>query len=288
MRVVVFAVAVVVSFACSTSSSVPAASQRSTRSENELKAPDSVVVVNGAADPVRTQAVGTTPVSGTVAASQAGSWSVDVGNTVAVNASQQGAWNVGVTGGTVAATQAGAWNVNVASAPPVEFAAGATVAVSSLPAITLAGSPSVSVSSGSVTVANTSPILVRIDEGSAWGRSQTVTIAAGSISASLNTYTVPTGKRLVIESVSAFFVGEAPSEPSVLRVDTTTGGTFLDNYFDYGNVVVNGSTTRSIASHHTRLTSDPGSTIGITIFRSVPTAEAVVFVTMQGHLVPEP
>lgn len=113
-----------------------------------------VVVANTAANPVMSQAVGTTAVAGSVTANQGGAWNVRVNN-----ASLAVEGTVAVSGGTVAATQAGPWSVAVAA--PVAIAPGASVAVSALPPVTLAGTPQVTLAgTPSVTLAGTPSVTI--------------------------------------------------------------------------------------------------------------------------------
>ena len=194
-----------------------------------------VVVANTAANPVVTQAAGTTTVAGTVTANQGGAWNVRVNN-----ASLPVEGTVAVSGGTVAATQQGPWSVAVSE--PVAIAPGASVAISALPPVTLAGTPQVTIAgapqvtiagttavtgnvgvTGAVTIANSPTVALEpgavVEVGNDAANPVLVKVVddAGRQPVSLNPqfnlgvtiggsnapfYTVPAGKLLVLEHVS--------------------------------------------------------------------------------------
>ncbi len=167
-----------------------------------------VKVVNTPAEPVPIQ--GTATVNGTVQAAQSGAWSVgingtpnvNIANTAAVNAQQSGTWEVGITGTP---------NINIANMPTVGL----------------------DPASNTVKVGNdlANPVLVRdidnparnavrllsggsfIDQGSTTGTFETD---------QLQDFTVPNGKRLVIENLS--IAGNVVSDATVLCELSETPG----------------------------------------------------------------
>src|SRR5262245_50376269 len=103
--------------------------------------PVPVLVQNTDANPVVTRPTGTTPVTGTVDATQSGAWNVGISGTPTVSAAQSGAWLVGVSGdvslvpGTgVVAQQGGApWIVSLTGTPAVSIDGTASVTVANVP-----------------------------------------------------------------------------------------------------------------------------------------------------------
>lgn len=159
-------------------------------------------------------------------------------------------------------------NVNVVNTP--------TVNVGNTPTVTVSNFPATQPVSGSVLVANdtANPVPLRDVDNPAsqpfafngfsfWSvNSQTTGVS----------FTVPAGKRLVIEQVSAQanVTSIAPTKQVTLYVSATAGGTVAAYYFTGTDVGEFAGTGRDwvVASSQTRSYADAGTTVSITAFRS--------------------
>jgi hypothetical protein len=156
------------------------------------------VVMNTDANPVPTRATGTTAVAGTVAATQSGAWNVGISGTPAV--AQSGAWEVGIRGAVSLAADTGVvarqgdapWTVSLSGTPSVSIAGTPTVALAGTPSVAIASTPA-------------APVLVRNgDEPGRHAFQQAVDVHFGAGEPSGTSYfSIPAGKLLVVESVSA-------------------------------------------------------------------------------------
>ena len=192
--------------------------------------PQPVLVTNGAAQPV--PIAGT--VSGSVGASQAGSWSVGINNTP---------------------------TVNVASMPPL---------------------------SGTVNIANTPlPTSNTDDARQPFQRQFFLSIPDGSFAAQDTSIVIPTGKRLVIEQISAYMsvpVGQLPT--------ASVGSRALGNFavvralsVKYGTLATNPPSDQWLAVNPVLLFADPGETLLITFQRQTGDGFANGQITISGHFV---
>lgn len=280
-----------------------------------LQGPEPVIVQNTAQDPVPTAAVGTTTIDGSVAASQRGAWSVNVAGG-AVAASQDGAWFVGAAQSgnwNVGATQQGAWAVDIASAPPVSLAAGASVAVSAQPPVSFDGPqpvevtnmPSVTIEGfasvrGAVAITNEgdSPVPVHVvNSGSAatptpWADHRVIVIDQNGhfASAALAIYTVPAGKRLVIEYIDAFMRNFNNGNGHGTRIRVNVDGPGPDEVY---NVPFNVSQALTNFQHEAfaqvvKWYAEAGDTISLTAVRDVAQGITDAEITLSGYLIDVP
>ena len=170
---------------------------------------------------------------------------------------------------TVSAHQSGAWSVSVAGTPTVSLAAGT----------------SVSLSDNAVVVSNTAadPALVRTLDDSARRTKQGgkfVEIAAGSVVENEVAYTVPAGKRLVIEHVSVNLLEAQSAEVTNLWFETTTGNTGVQHLVP---LPFAGST---MAGQPTRIYADEGTEVRVLLRIKSPVAGGVkAFFSYSGYLV---
>jgi hypothetical protein len=240
------------------------------------------VVINPPTQPVPTAAQGTTVVAGTVnvgnsptvLAQQSGPWSVNVGNSPTVLAQQSGPWSV--TGA-----------VSVANTPSVNIANSPTVTLSGSSTVTLAPG-------GSITVGNTvsSPLLVRdVDNPARNGMNAVarITIKAGSNYGLGTVYTVPEGKRLVIEHVSVAITIDMNIYPIVtlLEGEAFSGPTLNPNCAF--QVTQGHSFDSYVCNELTRFYVDPGT--NVTLFVAATSNVSVddpAVATISGYLIDYP
>jgi hypothetical protein len=165
---------------------------------------DNVLVVNGPRRPV--------PVTGNVALS--GTASVNVANQPTVSLAP--GTSVGVQG-TVNANVTNTPNVNITGLPAVQLAAGASVGINGTPNVNIANQPTVSIASGA-------GVGVRNEDALQPVSVNAVGTFTNSSPINLDVFTVPAGKRFVLEDIS----GEA---------DMTSGQRI-------GELVLRGSSSR--------------------------------------------
>lgn len=271
--------------------------------------PSPVTVVNTESSPVPTAAVGTTAVAGDVGASQRGDWRVTVDNAALT---VQGA--VGVTGGTVGAAQAGAWTVEVGALPPVQVAPGASVAVTSLPPVSLAGQPTVTVAgTPTVTVAGTPSVAIvntpSVNVAGAVAVANAVAVRPAGVRWAIGAFrslcqtclfersvptAVPAGKRLVVRrvSITANTFGDAQWASAFFEVNETDGGQ-VSVYLPFSPGIVvhdeNGSDLRnSVASAEMEIIVEAGETVNYGCLRSAGTGGASCQGSIIGTLIDAP
>jgi hypothetical protein len=245
-----------------------------------------VTVDNTAANPVPTAAQGITSVTGAVAASQSGTWSVDIANSPTVQAAQSGLWNVSVSGA-------------------VGLTAGTTVGLTAGSSLTLDPKFTVPVAS-KIGPTGTDALLVR-NANDAQQPYQMVLannlLATGNFSGTNLfefVWTVPTGKRFVIEQVSVYGALDSNLDIAVLNllVEPSTGQAQVYRFpvthtpHAFTNVV-NGTQENVdgfAANAATKIYADPGAAVvvdGTTSLLQVP-AYATVGATLSGYLVDVP
>lgn len=217
---------------------------------------------------VPTVTVGNTPlpvtgnvsVSGTIDARQSGPWSVGASQSGpwSVGASQSGPWSVGASqSGTwfVGATQVGTWNVGIL------------------------GTPTVKVDLGS------SPLPVRNvnDAADVFQTSMQRTAPDNICCVPVGSFTVPIGKRLVIEDVSVD--AEINNELATVHIVTTAAG----NTVDHPVVALQtGANQEAAAGRLTRLYADGGTTVEVNGHRYGLAGPATFVVSLSGYYVPMP
>lgn len=197
----------------------------------------------------------------------------NMGASQAVPVSPQGTTPVS---GTVAATQNGTWNVGISGTPTVNLGAGNTVGIN-----------------GSLQVGNTasSPVLVRdVDNAArlAFQASASITLADGTTFATSTITTVPAGKRLVIEYISALAATQTGQKalaqiqvyqgttPYLHRVALSLQGTFTTSF---------GTGDEFVAGQSTRLYADAGTAVIVEIGRSASSGAAKGVFVISGYLV---
>jgi hypothetical protein len=116
--------------------------------------------------------------------------------------------------GNVAATQSGAWNVGIAGTPNVN--------VASLPAVQLSGTPTVNVA----TPSGAPLMVVNLSDRGRTPYQATTNMPCGNGGCNGSFPAVPSGHRLVVEHLSASFLGTAQS-PVVASVFSPSPGGFL-------------------------------------------------------------
>jgi hypothetical protein len=204
-------------------------------------------------------------VNGTVGASQSGPWNVGVNGTV--GASQSGPWNVGVNG-TVGATQSGPWNVN--------GAVGATqngawnVGLTGTPTVNLNTSPSSPLIVSPVQPAVSQPFSAHFDYPG-------------------GTYSVPAGKQAVIEFVA--FQGYGLPNGYYFVLLTTTANS-QSNVYTLGPTFVQKDSDNNkqytFGNHSLRVYADPGSTIQLQGQFAEATPGGSTGISISGFLVNYP
>jgi hypothetical protein len=168
-------------------------------------------------------------------------------------------------------------NVNVVNTP--------SVSVTGTPNVNVANMPTVGIDPTANTIT-----LLREPENPA--RQPFQSIAACSFAAFIDcadssSITVPSGKELVIEFVSAYVTSGTGVKVNRVQLDVTTGGTKLSNFFGPTLQFDNGTNAVSVGSFPTRLYEDGGSTVGMECFLS-GTTSADCTVTVSGYLVNVP
>lgn len=202
---------------------------------------------------VPTVTVGNTPlpvtgnvaVSGTIDARQSGAWNV--------GSSQNGTWFVG-------ATQIGSWNVGILGTPTVTLVPGTTVKID------LGSSP--------LAIQNVN------DASDVFQTSVRVTIPDNACCGEVGSFVVPSGKRLVIEDISAS--AHLINEQGLVIVTTTVGG----NTSDHAVLgMQTGANQVAATGRVTRLYADPGTTVRVSAQRFGITNPATFDVALSGYYV---
>jgi hypothetical protein len=229
---------------------------------------DKVLVVNGPKKPV--------PVTGNVGVS--GTANVNVTNQPTVSLAP--GTGVGVSG-TVNANVTNTPNVNVTGLPAVQLAPGTNVGINGTPGVNVLNQPMVGLAPGSILAATNADALQPVELDVAFS------IPDNSDLGSANLFTVPAGKRFVLED----FSGEAliapgdsllsaeigvgsPSVPVQVRAVPSLTGNFpqlmLDAFF-FGRIA--------------RGYAEPGATVTATVLRDGTLGKGGVDVAISGYLV---
>lgn len=197
---------------------------------------------------IPTVTVGNTPlpVTGNVAVS--GTIDARQSGPWSVGASQSGTWFVG-------ASQIGTWNVGIL------------------------GTPTVKVDLGS----NPLPVRNVNDAADVFQTSVQMTIPDNNCCGPVGEFTIPSGKRLVIEDVSA--VAHINNEIATIHVTTTAAGNTVDH-----SVVgmQTGANQEAAAGRVTRLYADAGTTVSVSAHRFGLSGPATFTVSLSGYYVPMP
>lgn len=221
-----------------------------------------VTVVNTPAQAVPVAVQGTVP----VAATQAGSWAVDVLGTPT--------FKLAADGNTVKAQQAGTW----------------TVGIDGTPTVTIAGTPTVGISPSANTVQlapPASPIPVASDEFAGKTPVQ-VFKHYEPLGFDLFTtlYTVPAGKRLVIEYVT--INTDIPINSGAFAFITTQVGSTTARFYvptSFQSLFNGGTTAIFEGQQITRLYADAGTAVGYEVHRSTGAGPAENEISFSGYLV---
>ena len=208
------------------------------------------------AGPLPLPVTGTSTVSGTVAATQSGTWNVGVAGNV--NAGQSGPWNVGITGTPT-------FNVN--NPATVNLPAGVSV---------LGGAKATL----SVNVNDAYQPIQR------WVAGTITSTAISSTPATL--YVVPAGKRLVVERINGIVFPLSPGQYCSVAIITQVGGWRVahttppspgSGEFNAGGVV----------GEQLRVYADPGTEVSMQAVRTEsPSIAATIIVSFSGYLVDVP
>ena len=114
-------------------------------------------------------------------------------------------------------------------------------------------------------------------------------LADGDLSAFSNTVSVPAGKRLVIEHVSALARLQESQSPAEVGFSTTVDGTFAAHHLLLVKQSTGGSTAHTFVTNHAvQIYADPGTTIRLSVLRNTGTGSGAVFATLSGYLVDFP
>jgi hypothetical protein len=99
-------------------------------------------------------------------------------------------------------------------------------------------------------------------------------------------FTVPRGKRLAIQFVSAEVALPTGQSPEELVVDTTVNGVFAGHVFaPTFTATLGGSSDRFVLSQETSIYADPGTTVTVELFRNSSSGNDAAAVSLSGHLV---
>lgn len=167
--------------------------------------------------------------------------------------------------GTVNASQSGAWNVGLQGTPNVN--------VANVPSVLVGNS-------------NTNAVWIR-DVNEARQPTQgggSMTIDSGKISESASIYSVPAGKVLVIEHFSAECSMPAAGVAMMARIFTIAGGIAKSHGLPLSPPSIAPITFTSVGSP-VRLYADPSTTVGAAVFRTHEAGAAGCDVSISGHLV---
>jgi hypothetical protein len=152
--------------------------------------------------------------------------------------------------------------VNVATMPAVEVSGTPTVNVATMPAVTVAGTPTVQLAPGtSVQVAQPAQTPFQIGLH--------ISIAANQTSGA-NSFTVPAGKRAVIEYASAMGEGSSLGATAALWAETSTYG----GGNTYMSLPLQAGPFGPIGSQVIKAYADSGKTIGCVLYLSQGPVEA--------------
>lgn len=134
-----------------------------------------------------------------------------------------------------------------------------------------------------VTVQNTPLPVINVQPNQPFQAYAAVTIPAGSASATGNTlFTVPAGKRLVIESISIYLANSAASSITSFFFQTVVSGGI--GY--HGLTIPADGTTYPLGNLNAKFYADPGSSVYANVYRTgVITSSESAFVTVTGYYI---
>jgi hypothetical protein len=113
--------------------------------------------------------------------------------------------------------------------------------------------------------------------------------ADGELSKQSTTFTVPAGKRFVVEHISALARMPENQRPAEVGFNTTVNGKTAGNILLLVEQSSGGATAHTfVANHMVQIYADPGTTIQVSFLRNFSSGGATLFVTMNGYLVPIP
>ena len=146
---------------------------------------------------------------------------------------------------------------------------------------------------GTINVGNfgSSPLPVRdVDNGrQPFHVTDTILIAIGEDNDSKTVFTVPAGKRLIIETITARAVLEGVDTPNIIDVLTTVGNKLAFHELlvtKQGQTLTGGSAF--VGTHYVRAYADPGTDVVFRFSRSDITKDGAAAVTISGYFVDVP
>jgi hypothetical protein len=230
-----------------------------------------VKVVNGTTAPVPTSVLGTATVSGIVNLANGAKVGIDPANS----------------------------SVNIANTPTVNIAAGSKLTLDPTnSSVSIANTPTVALSAtaNSVRVSNTAttPAFVRNadDARQAFQADATVSVLNGATAASARLTTVPAGKRLIIEQISAIGAVSLVSAGGIASVQTSVDNKQVRHFINLNLQAFSAFSSfsaRPTADQLTRIYADPGTDVDavVNLDNSVGTSD-VLQVSISGYLVDFP
>ena len=156
--------------------------------------------------------------------------------------------------------------------------------LSNLPAINSSGTTTIDNTTANpvpVTVQNTPLPVINVQPNQPFQTVASVTIASGSISATGNTlFTVPAGKRLVIESISIYLTSAAASSITSVFFQTVVSGAI--GY--HGLTIPADGTIYPCGNLNAKFYADPGTSVFANIYRTGSvTGTEYVYATITGY-----
>jgi hypothetical protein len=183
----------------------------------------------------------------------------------------------------------GGLNVNVVNTPlPVQGTVSGTVSISGTPSVNVANTPNVNVANTpNVNVTNTVTTIDAANPASQpFQRAEVVSWNNPNLIGGDATFTVPAGKRLVIEVVSYSLFLPTGTRPTLNFIDVSTANSNQSPVSYYVPVSLQGNNgTEDVFTGNslTRLYADPGSTVDVAV-RSNSTS-GLASVSVSGYLV---
>jgi len=117
----------------------------------------------------------------------------------------------------------------------------------------------------------------------------TATLADGDSFAQTGTFTVPVGKRLVIEHLSGLARMQEQQRPAEVALTTTVNSVFAPHPLLLIEQSSGGTTGHTfVANHAVQIYGDPGTTVRFNFLRNTSTGDALFFATLSGYLVTFP
>src|SRR5437867_9870758 len=103
------------------------------------------------------------------------------------------------------------------------------------------------------------------------------------------TFTVPVGKRLVIEHLSGLARMQEQQRPAEVALTTTVNSVFAPHPLLLIEQSSGGTTGHTfVANHAVQIYGDPGTTVRFNFLRNTSTGDALFFATLSGYLVTFP